>query len=190
MSEYDLHQRPAPGAGGSSDRRSYGSWRVGGWSDAASPGPGGGWSDRTGLGPQVPTWQTHAALYGAVITGNYCCKFSSVITEANYMQAIASQPSRDTNGANDAYMKQTHFCIQVRGEWMARECRHSCNYACPTPTTDAGMTGGTQHVSSAERFPSACRHESRQRRRTGAARRHRGITLTARGERPKIVWVV
>ena len=38
-----------------SDRRSYGIWRVGGWSDAASPGPGGGWSDRTGLRPQVAT---------------------------------------------------------------------------------------------------------------------------------------
>ena len=50
----------APGAGGWSDRRSHGSWRVGGWSDAASPGRGGGWSDRTGLRPQVPRWQRHS----------------------------------------------------------------------------------------------------------------------------------
>jgi len=43
-----------PGAGGWSDGRAYGIWRVGGWSDAASPGPGGGWWDRTGLRPQAP----------------------------------------------------------------------------------------------------------------------------------------
>jgi len=60
VSEHDLHQRPAPGAGGSSDRRSYyGSWQVGGSSRGL---PGTGWwvVGQDGTRVQVP--QTHSSL--------------------------------------------------------------------------------------------------------------------------------